>query len=54
MHNELIIEDLTAEDIVLLRDSLREHKIPVGDVHKYIHLTDLLAKLDSIVLSIYD
>jgi hypothetical protein len=54
MDNELIIDSLTPEDFALLREVLREKKVSLGDVQKYIHLSDLLAKIDSIVLSIYD
>ncbi len=53
-NNELIIDDLTPEDFVLLREALKEVRIPVGDIQKYTHLSELLAKLDSIVSSIYD
>jgi hypothetical protein len=54
MSDELIIEDLTVEDIVLLRDSLKELQVPVGNTQKFLHLSTLLVKLDSIVSSIYD
>lgn len=54
MDNELIIENLTPEDIVLLREALKEIRVPIGNTLKYIHLTNLLEKLDSIVESIYE
>jgi hypothetical protein len=49
MDKEIIVDGLILEDFILLQEALRDTKLPVGDLQKYAHLTDLLHKVNTIV-----
>lgn len=49
MNNEIVVDGLILEDFVLLQEILKNAKLPIGDIGKYVHLTDLLHKVNAIV-----
>jgi hypothetical protein len=49
MDKEIIVDGLILEDFILLQETLRDTKLPVGNLQKYAHLTDLLHKVNTIV-----
>lgn len=54
MDKEIVVDGLILEDFILLQDVLRNVKLPVGDLQKYAHLTDLLSKVNTIVQAFED
>lgn len=49
MDKEIIVDGLILEDFILLQEVLKDVRLPVGDVQKYMHLTDLCHKVNAIV-----
>ncbi len=54
MDKEIVVDGLILEDFILLQDVLKNVKLPVGDLQKYAHLTDLLSKVNTIVQAFED
>lgn len=54
MNNEIVVDGLILEDFILLQEILKETKVPLGDLQKYAHLTNLLYKVNTIVQAFED
>ena len=54
MDKEIIVDGLILEDFILLQEVLKDVKLPVGNVQKYVHLTDLSHKVNTIVQAFED
>jgi hypothetical protein len=49
MHKEIIVDGLILEDFILIQETLRNTELPIGDLQKYTHLTEILHKVNAIV-----
>ena len=54
MDKEIVVDGLILEDFIVLQEILKNTKLPIGDIEKYVHLTDLLHKVNTIVEAFND